>query len=176
MVHEVRNRVNTGDWTDGPEAAEDMILTLEISTAERLIDDRLYKGIVYQYRYKSGTLPIYKIVDRATWEIGGGAVGNEFWMRNCFVPPLVKFESTDQAYSTEWYIPDCSNPSAFQFLPLQTELQGFTFTAAPAGVLATFPTQVSHVRSLFEKQGVRTRSRTGTSTAATWRMNSRPPR
>jgi hypothetical protein len=72
-------------------------------------------------------------------------------MRNCFVPSIVPIESKAQFYSTEWYIPDSANPSAFQFLPLQTELQGFTFTASPAGVLVTWPTEVAHIRSLFEK-------------------------
>jgi hypothetical protein len=34
---------------------------------------------------------------------------------------------------------------------LQTQLQGFTFTASDEGILVTWPTEVAHVRSLFEK-------------------------
>jgi hypothetical protein len=63
----------------------------------------------------------------------------------------VRIESPRQFYSTEWYIPDCPNPSAFQFVPLQTELQGFSFTATQEGILVTWATEVAHIRSLFEK-------------------------
>jgi hypothetical protein len=110
-----------------------------------------YVGFSYQYRYRSGSIPIYKILDRGTWEPGSRAVGNEIWMRNCFVPSLVKIESIEQFHSTEWYLPDCENPNIFQFLPLQTDGQGFIFTAGAQGVLVTWPTKVAHVRALFEK-------------------------
>jgi hypothetical protein len=96
-------------------------------------------------------IPIYKILDRGTWEIGGRAAGSEFWMRACFVPSIAKFTSPEEFYSTEWYLPDIANPNICQFLPFQTELQGFTFTASPKGVLVTWATEVAHVRSLFEK-------------------------
>ena len=132
MVHEVRPRYNTADWSHGPKPAEETVLELELRLAKRVIGRFSYSGFSYRYHYRSGTIPIYKVLDRGTWEIGGSAIGNEFWMRNCFVPSLVRIESTKQFYSTEWYIPDCSNPSAFQFLPLQTGLQGFSFTASPA--------------------------------------------
>lgn len=151
MVHEVRPRVNTADWTAVPEYDFDTRLTLELKPVTRTIGGRQFTGFSYQYRFSSPTHPVYKIVDRGSWELGGNALGNQFWMRNCFVPSLFTVESTEQAYSTEWYIPDCANPTAFQFLPLQTELQGFTFTANPSGVLVTWATEVAHVRSLFEK-------------------------
>jgi hypothetical protein len=151
MVHEVRPRYNTADWTSGPRPAADTALDLELRPVERTIGGHSYSGFSYRYHYRSSTIPIYKILDRATWEIGGSARGNEFWMRNCFVPSIVRFESRDQFYSTEWYIPDCPNPSAFQFVTLQTELQGFSFTASPEGLLLTWATEVAHIRSLFEK-------------------------
>ncbi len=151
MVHEARPRYNTADWTRGPRPAENTALELELRPVQRTIGGRNYSGYSYRYRYRSDTIPIYKILDRGSWEIGTSALGNEFWMRNCFVPPIVRIESRAQFYSTEWYIPDCPNPSAFQFLPLQTELQGFSFTASSDGVLVTWASEVAHVRSLFEK-------------------------
>ena len=151
MVHEVRPRYSTADWTAGPKPAGDTVLELELRPVRRIIGGRNYSGFSYRYHYRSSTIPIYKILDRATWEIGGSALGNEFWMRNCFVPSIVPIESPEQFYSTEWYIPDCPNPSAFQFVTLQTELQGFSFSANPEGVLVTWATDVAHIRSLFEK-------------------------
>ncbi len=151
MVHTVRPRYNTADWTLGPQPAGDTILELELMPVKRTIGARRYSGFSYRYHYRSGTIPIYKILDRGSWEIGGSAIGNEFWMRNCFAPPIVRIESAKQFYSTEWYIPDCPNPSAFQFLPFQTEFQGFCFVVAEQGILVTWAREVSHIRSLFEK-------------------------
>jgi hypothetical protein len=151
MVHEVRPRHNTADWSKAPRLAEDTSLELELRAVQRTFGDRQYHGFSYCYHYRSESIPIYKILDRGTWEVGGDAICNEFWMRNCFVPSITQIESEAQFYSTEWYIPDCANPRAFQFLPLQTELQGFTFTASNAGVLVTWVSEVAHVRSLFEK-------------------------
>ena len=151
MVHEVRPRYNTADWTQGPKPAEHTILELELRPTRRNIGDRDYFGFSYRYHYRSAAIPIYKILDRGSWEVGGSALGNEFWMRNCFVPSIIRIESASQFYSTEWYIPDCANPSALQFAPLQTELQGFSFTTSPAGVLVTWASEVAHIRSLFEK-------------------------
>jgi hypothetical protein len=133
------------------EAGRHTILELELRPARRIIGGRNYSGFSYRYHYRSAAIPIYKILDRGSWEVGGSAFGNEFWMRNCFVPSITRIESEAQFYSTEWYIPGCANPSAFQFVPLQTELQGFSFTASPAGVLVTWATEVAHIRSLFEK-------------------------
>ena len=151
MVHEVRPRYNTTDWSARPQVARDTTLELKLRPVSREIGGRTYFGFSYHYHYCSGSIPIYKILDRGTWEIEGSAIGSEFWMRNCFVPSIQRIESAEQFYSSEWYIPDCANPSGFQFAPLQTELQGFTFSASKAGVLVTWATEVAHIRSLFEK-------------------------
>ncbi len=151
MVHEIRPRYNTADWTAQARRAEDTVLELELRPVSREIGGRKYAGFSYRYHYDSATIPIYKILDRATWEIGGRAIGNEFWMRNCFVPSIFRIDSAEQFYSSEWYIPSCANPAALQFVPLQTELQGFTFTASRAGLLVTWASDVAHIRSLFEK-------------------------
>jgi len=151
MVHEIRPRYNTSNWTSGPQSAPNTSLSLEIHPLQRQWGENSYVGFSYRYSYRSEAFPIYKITDRATWEIGGNCVGSEFWQRNCFVPSITRFQGEEDFYSSEWYIPDCANPSAFQFLPLQTELQGFSFSASPRGVLVTWPNEVAHVRSLFEK-------------------------
>ena len=154
MLHTVRNRYNTRDWAAGPVDLPNTHLELRIENIGDWSFKDSQKGISfsYQYVYRSDTHPIFKILDRGTWEPGGKATGNEFIMRNCFVPSRVQFESPEQHHSTEWFLPSCDNPNIFQFLPLQTELQGFSFTASDKGVLATWADEVSHVRSLFEKK------------------------
>lgn len=152
MLHEVRRRIDTSDWTALPQPAEDTRLTIDLLPASRTIGGAEYKGLSYRFRYQSGSLPIYMLLERGTWEIGGRATGSEFWMRNCFVPGITRFDNLEQAFSTEWRLPDATNPNVFQFLPLQTELQGFSFTASEKGTLVTWATEIAHVRSLFEKK------------------------
>lgn len=152
MLHAVRNRYNTADWTAQPEPAADTCLRLSIEAVRRVIGATEFIGYRYQYHYASDSIPIYKILDRGTWEIGGGAVGNQIWMRQGNMPPIFTVESADTWYSTEWYLPIVDNPNIFQFFPLQTQLQGFTFTVAREGTLVTWPTEVAHVRTLIEKQ------------------------
>ena len=151
MLHEVRSRRRLGDWTAGIAPAERTRLELRLGPAQRTFGGRRYVGFSYRYRYASEDLPIYRLLDRGTWEPGGGAAGCEFWLRNTFAPPIARFTGPADSYCTEWYLPTIANPNIFQFLPLQTESQGFTFTAADAGILITWPTEVRHVRSMFEK-------------------------
>ena len=152
MVHTVRSRVNVSDWSTGPLETPETTLTLKILPVSRTVKRVEYKGFSYQYNYHSEPYPIYKILDRSTWEPGGSAIGCEWRMRHCMVPSLVEFETLKDFYSSEWYLPGIHNPNIFQFFPLQTELQGFTLTSSDAGTLVTWPTKVAHIRSLFEKQ------------------------
>ena len=151
QLHECRRCLAITDWSRGEAALPNTALTLDLRPVSRRIGGDDYQGFSYQYRYASDRVPIYQILDRGTWEIGGRAGGNAFWMRNCFAPATYVAGALDEHYSTEWYLPTCANPHIFQFLPLQTELQGFAFQAAAAGILCIWPTEVAHVRSLFEK-------------------------
>lgn len=151
MVHSVRNRYAAVDWTEKPRQAVDTRLRLDILPVTRSIGATTFAGFSYRYTYRSQSLAIYRMLDRGTWEPGGRAVGNEFWMRNCFTASRVPIRSADQFHATEWFLPSCQNPNVFQFLPLQTELQGFTFTCGRNGTLVTWAPQVAHIRSYFEK-------------------------
>jgi len=151
MLHTVRNRRNLSGWNREPENAPDTSLTMRIRPVEKKIGKLNVSGFSYQYLYKSDSLPVYKITDRASWEIGGSASGNEFWMRNGVVDSIVAFSGPGDFYSTEWYLPGIANPNIFQFHPWQTQLQGFSFTSAKQGTLITRATEVAHIRSLFEK-------------------------
>lgn len=156
MLHTVRNRRNLSDWTEGVRPAKDTTLKLILKSLTREIEGKTWKGFTYQYIYHSNTLPIYRILDRGTWEIGGNIIGNEFWMRSGVVPSKIKFNKQEDFYSSEWYLPGIENPNIFQFHPLQTTLQGFTFTTSSEGTLLTWPNEVKHINSLFEKEAGKT--------------------
>ncbi|CAN5367392.1 hypothetical protein BH11ARM2_BH11ARM2_29670 [soil metagenome] len=151
MLHTVRNRYAATDWAEPPRKADDTRLELVLKPVERTLGGETFRGFSYQYRYRSGSIPIYKILDRATWEPGGSVVGSQFWMRNGVIPAILPVESLEDRVSTEWHLPPIEQPNIFQFFPLQMAMQGFTFTASPLGTLVTWPTRPAHVRSLFEK-------------------------
>ncbi len=151
MLHTVRNRQNLSDWIEPPFEDPGTQIELIIYPVARKIGRYNLTGLSYQYKYKSNSIPIYRILDKSSWEINGNAIGNQFWMRNGVVDSIVDFNNINQFYSTEWYLPGIANPNIFQYHPLQTQLQGFTFTSSNAGTLITWPTKVSHIRSLFEK-------------------------
>ncbi|MHA4806879.1 hypothetical protein ACX0G9_02165 [Flavitalea flava] len=151
MLHTVRNRENLYDWVDAPEKDSLTTIVLEILPVTRHMGGQSWEGFSYQYTFQSGSFAIYKILDRGTWEIGGQASGNECWMRIGHIPSIVRMDKQEDRYSTENYYKGIANPNVFQFLPLQTELQGFTFTAHDEGVLITYPARVAHVRTLLEK-------------------------
>ena len=151
MLHSVRNAWNTSDWSAAPQPLADTTLTLRLHPVARTIGGRACTGFRYQFAYRSASVPVYKLLDRGTWEPGGTVLGQEFWCRNSYAPAIARFTDAAQHYSTEWYLPTCRNPNIFQFLPFQTQHQGFTFTSGPAGTLLTWATQVAHILSLFEK-------------------------
>ena len=152
MLHEVRPRINTRGWGRGPESLGTTRLFLEIKPVERQFGGRSAVGFSYQYRYQSDEHRIYKITDRSSWEIGGAAGGNEFWLRNAFGQSINAVASCTQRFSSEWYVRSAMNSSIFQFLPWQTELEGFSLTCHVLGSLVTWASKVGHIRSLFEKQ------------------------
>ena len=80
MCHEVRNRVNTADWSQPPQRAEGTSLALELLPVTRRLGDFELTGFSYQYHYESPDIPVYKLFDRGTWEIDGKAAGNTMWV------------------------------------------------------------------------------------------------
>ncbi len=150
MNHEARPRVVTSDWTAKPRALTDTRLTISLAACQRTLGEWKATGFSYQFSYLSPSHPIYRILDRGTWEPGGHAVGCELWMRGCGTP-IVRLDNIHQHHSTEWYLPTATNPNVYQFFPLQTHLQGFTFTANSHGVLVTWANRPAHVRTMLEK-------------------------
>lgn len=152
MTHAVRPRRNLNPDRARLAPAADTRLILELKPVEREFGGCRAAGFSYRYRFRSDSDAIYKLTDCSSWEPGGRASGNMFLMRSCFVPSITRFREPSDFYSSEWYLPECENTRAFQFLPLQTELQGFTFTTGPAGTVVTWANRVGHIRSLFEKE------------------------
>lgn len=154
MLHEVRPRIQTrGRADEASNATVSALLKLEVYPVHREIPGQeTATGFSYRWHYQSERYPIYKLMERSSWELDGAITGNTLLLRNAFSPSVATFENCSQVFSTEWYLPTASNPSVFQFLPWQTGLEGFTLTSsADKGAIITWATDIAHIRSLFEK-------------------------
>lgn len=151
MLHAMRPRYRVADWSRASEPAAGTRLVFSVRPTERQLGDDRATGFSYAWRFTSPDLRIIQVHDRGSWEIGGTATGNAVWMRGSFAPPIARFTTPEDSYSTEWYLPSIANPNIFQYVPLQTHMQGFTCTQGATGVLFTWANRVSHIRTLLEK-------------------------
>ncbi len=116
---------------------------------ERTIGGIAFTGFSYDYKFRSRKHRIYRIHDRATWELGGRATGNSFWMQSPFSSPCAEVHNKESAFSTAWRR---AAVPVQQYLPLFSVLQGFTFQFDQQRLLVTVFERPFHCRSLFEKE------------------------
>ena len=111
------------------------------------IDGQDFSGFRYWYEY-DGELPIHRLVDRQTWEVGGNLDDVTICLRNWLTPPSMKI-ARDTTYSTvgleKWA----------QLLPGNlwarwTLLPGFDMQYGEAGILIAWFDKVSLIRSVIE--------------------------
>ncbi|KPK65763.1 MAG: hypothetical protein AMK73_02095 [Planctomycetes bacterium SM23_32] len=145
------DRWNVGPWGQAPERDRGGLMRLTLRSVERTIGGIPFVGFSYAYKFRSRRYHVYRIHDRATWELGGRATGNSFWMQGPFGQPHKTVQNKDDSFSTSW----CRGPSQAveiqQFLPLFEVLQGFTFQFDRNTLLVTAFEEPFHCRSLFQK-------------------------
>jgi len=148
--HAMHPLVNTASWSKehfSPEGSRFDWIVREVNETYGGVQ---YSGFSYGFHYLSPEHPIYQIEDKATWELGGNAVGNGFIMRGGG-HPHVRIKDETVMYSG-WYFPGIANPNVFQHKPLYTQMQGFTFQYDPEHVLLTVHDRPSHVRALYQRE------------------------
>lgn len=148
--HGLHQRINTGSWSRGPVAAEGGVLEWHIKPESDCFEGKSFAGFSYAFHYDCPGYGIYQIEDKASWELGGNAVGNTFIMRGGTAHPIVTF-AEDTAYDSSWTLPGVANPYVFQHFPLYAGMQGFTFQSDSESILLTSHERPSHVRSLFKR-------------------------
>ncbi len=148
--HALHLRINPASWRRGPITPADAVFEWIIRPAAETLAGVEYVGFSYGFRYHAPGYAIYQIEDKATWELGGSAVGNTFILRGANHPPVAQLEKDTAIYSG-WDLPGIANPHIFQHLPLYAALQGFTFQYDDEHTLITTHERPSHVRSLFQK-------------------------
>lgn len=150
-----QDRWRVGTWGDEPERDRGGMMQLTLRAEERTIGETDFIGFSYAYRFHSRKYHAYRIQDRSTWELGGWATGNDFWMAAPFSPPRKTIQNKDDSYTTAWHTGDEGLTQVQQFLPFFTALQGFTFQFDKQTLLLTTFDDVFHCQSLFQKESGR---------------------
>jgi len=145
------DRWNVGSWEQEAERDRGGALRLTLQAVNRTIGGLEFTGFSYGYKFRSRKCRIYRLHDRATWELGGWATGNSFWMQGPFNPPQKTFDGKSDSFTTACCRSVGGTVEVQQFQPLFTALQGFTFQFDRQDLLLTAFEAPFHCRSLFQK-------------------------
>ncbi len=134
-------------WDAAP-VETDLRIVLKPASTE--IDGRLFTGFTYWFEYDGGSLPIHRLLDRQTWEVGGNLDDVTVCVRNWTHAPAIRI-TADNNFSTGALGVDTS-AVAFpgNLWGRWSLLPAFDFQYGRAGVLVGWFDQVSLIRSLLE--------------------------
>ncbi len=142
--------LDTSDWdtqacTGGGE------LTLHIMPASETFNDVVFRGFSYHWEY-AGSVPLYWLLDRASWEIGGDVRGSTVYSQSLFTNPIATFDD-DTPWSTELKQPenDKGNRDVLQFWPRWVSLQPFDFQFNDSAVLVGIFDRLGLIRSVLKR-------------------------
>jgi len=146
-----QDRWNVGPWEQDEERDRGGMVQLRLQAVERTLGETQFVGFSYSYKFRSRKYRIYRVHDRATWELGGRATGNSFWMAGPFNPLQKSFQNKSDGFTTSWCHFGKSDVQLQQFLPFFSVLQGFTFQFNANNLLVTAFESPFPCRSLFQK-------------------------
>ncbi len=138
-------------WGREPQRDRGGAVKLELTPVSRSIGGLEYVGFSYAYSYRSRKHGVYRLHDRSTWELGGSATGNSFWMTGPYNPPRKTVRNKKDSYTTAGWQESHGSRGPHQFLPFFSLLQGFTFQFDSRSLLVTTIERPSICRSLFQK-------------------------
>ena len=134
-------------WDAPPQRAEFRIV---FAPAAAEIDGRAFTGFKYWFEYESARLPIHRLLDRQTWEIGGNLDDVTLCLRHWLIPPRQRVRRGTE-YSTALLV------KQFGAMPGNmwsrwTVLPPFDMQYGAAGVLLAWFDRVSLIRTTVESQ------------------------
>ena len=131
-------------WDAAPQEAR---LDICFEPAEAEIDGRKFTGFRYWFEYE-GNLPIHRIVDRQTWEIGGNLDDVSICLRNWLTPPRMKI-TRETTYSTVG-LDNWATLLPGNLWGRWSLLPGFDMQYGKSGILVGWFDQVSLIRTVVE--------------------------
>ncbi|MDK1032282.1 MAG: hypothetical protein QGD94_09770, partial [Planctomycetia bacterium] len=144
---------NPGPWGADVEDELDWIFSESSATFPAGTGDgRQYTGFAYSFRYRSKEKKIHRLVDRATWELGGRCEGNHVLFQCWFTAP--DFEpAVESSYSSNAYIADPEYKGSrymMQFLCRFGHMQTFDYHYNDDAIMVQFFDKPFMLKSLIQ--------------------------
>ncbi|HUU70904.1 MAG TPA: hypothetical protein VM186_15355 [Planctomycetota bacterium] len=146
---------DTADW-DAPASAGTGRMDIVIRTAAESFEGVEFAGFSYHYDYSSADVPLYWIMDYASWELGGDITGATAFSQSSCSDPVAKF-AKDTAWTTEGIIHWLDshskvNPVMTHNLPRWASHQAFDFQFKRSATLIGVFERVELIRSLLRRE------------------------
>ncbi len=143
----------TGDW-DAPRVEGTGKLDLVIKPAKDQFFRHSFDGFSYHYDYSSENVPLFYLLDQATWELNGDILGATAISQSSCSAPSATFDATTQ-WSTEgrFYFGDPNdNPVMTHNLPRWASHGSFDFQYRGNETLMGVFERVDLIRSLVMRE------------------------
>jgi hypothetical protein len=131
---------------DAPPVEADLRIVLEPAKAE--VDGRKFTGFRYWFEYESDAVAIHRIMDRATWEIGGNLDDATIVCRNLFDVPTMRLSRDGKFSTVGLYKNAIALPG--NLWGRWTLLPAFDMQYGSAGVMLAWFDRVSLIRTAIE--------------------------
>jgi hypothetical protein len=146
---------DTGDWDEPPISGVAM-LSLVLRPARDSFGGEDFSGFSYHYDYVSDSVPIFYLLDLASWELDGDIAGASVISQSSCSAPTANF-APETAWTTEGLIhwddsPSRSNPVMTHNLPRWASHQAFDFQYKGAATLLGIYERVDLIRSLLKRE------------------------
>ena len=154
---------NTDDW-DSSAAAGKARFDIVLQPACDSFEGVGFAGFSYHYDYKSDSVPVYWIMDYASWELDGDITGaTEYSQSSCSAPVAVFAEDT--AWTTEGIIHwadahSKANPVMTHNLPRWASHQSFDYQFKGDTTLVGVFERVDLIRSVLRRDAGKTELKT----------------
>ncbi len=146
---------DTRDW-DAPTVAGTGRLTLVLRPAEETFGGTVCRGFSYHYEYESETVPLFYLLDMASWELDGDIAGVTVISQSSCSTPVVTF-APETAWTTEGVIHwedtnSLANPVMTHNLPRWASHQAFDFQYKGDCTLLGVYAHVDLIRTLLKRE------------------------
>ncbi len=144
---------DTSDW-DEKTLEKRGEIALVLRPAQDDFEGIGFEGLAYHWEYNSSDLPLFYLIDQASWEIDGDVNGATMVSQSSCSDPLVTIEP-DTAWTTEglmhWDL-DAPNPVMTHNLPRWASHQAFDFQYKGNVTLIGVYERVGLIRSLLKRE------------------------
>lgn len=150
---------DTGDW-DRPALVEDGELDLVLRPATDRFGRWDFRGFSYHYEYRGKSVPLFYILDKASWELAGDIAGATVVSQSSCSAPVCTF-GPDTAWTTEgilWFLVEKGadqNPVMTHNLPRWASHQAFDFQFRGDDTLIGVFEKVDLIRSVVMRDAGR---------------------